>query len=172
MTPGAALMAFQASGQAVSIISNLLGNSAQKKAMELEQKEIAVRMQEETLKTTEASYLATKEMRKTLAAQAVIAGARGSATGAGSQLALLNDSWRAFEEDESIRDLNLNSTLYGLKGKQAASRINSSNQSAATFGKISSGLFSQLSTNSLFNSFKSLGSSSAFAGAKASVSGL
>jgi hypothetical protein len=76
------------------------------------------------LQTTEASLDEMVELRKVIGSQIAMNAARGTASGAGSAVAVMGESFATFEKDERVRRINLLSkqatlragdTLSGLK---------------------------------------------------------
>jgi len=90
----------------------------------LERSELALRMQEELLASTEQATANAEQLREVLASQNVLAAARGVRTGAGTTKAIANKSISAHTSDENARKLALKFKEFNIANMQRVSQLN------------------------------------------------
>lgn len=100
------LLASQAAGLGASIYGISQQNRIEGAGYRLDEESMQLRMDQERLAATQDTLSSLKELRKNLASQRAILGARGQRAGVGSAKAFEQESTRAFGEEQKTKELN------------------------------------------------------------------
>jgi len=104
-------MAFFLALQAAGMITDWMGTQQQIKmgriGTQLEQAGINANIEMTKVQSADASLQAMKQLRQTLGSQAAIMAARGTRSGAGSSVAIQQQSVSNYQSDERMRRMNL-----------------------------------------------------------------
>lgn len=117
------LLAMQAAGMITDYIGNKNQASMMKYGMQLQQAGIETNIEQLRLETEQSSLQSLRELRQNLGSQIAAFAARGTSTGAGSALGILNQSQSNFNADERVRRLNLLGKENQLRAGTAMSRL-------------------------------------------------
>jgi uncharacterized protein YukE len=137
--PFALLLAMQASGMVVDYIGSRNQNTMTNMGMKVEQAGIESNIYQTRLETEDASLQSIKQLRQTLGSQIAVFAARGTSTGGGSAISLLNESVSNFNSDDRMRRLNGLGKENQLRGGAALSRL----QNASDVSKLWQGFASR-----------------------------
>lgn len=119
------LLAMQASGMVVDYLGTRQQDQLMKQGTNIEQAGFQADLAETRLGAQNDSLAAMKNLRQTLGSQIAVMAARGTSTGAGSAVSLLNESQANFNADEKIRKMNLIGKENQIRGQSALSRLQS-----------------------------------------------
>jgi hypothetical protein len=157
------MLAMQAAGMITDYFGTKNQDEMMKMGMKVQQAGIEANLYQTRLESQDASNQAMIQLRQTMGTQIAMNAARGTSTGAGSAVSLLNESVANFNADERIRKLNLLGKENQLSAQSTMSRLNYSSESS----KLWQG-FTQRSLNTLSSSASGwTGGSNPFSGAKA-----
>jgi len=120
------LLAMQAAGMVVDYLGAKNEADMMNMGMKVQQAGIEANLEQSRLETADASLNAMKELRQTMGSQIAIMAARGTSTGAGSAVSILNESLGNFNADERIRRLNQLGRENQLRAGKAISRLQNS----------------------------------------------
>jgi hypothetical protein len=144
--PFTLLLAMQAAG----MVTDLFGTYSQSKmlglANEAQQAGIEANIAQTRVQAQDESLQAMRQLRTTMGSQIATMAARGTSTGAGSALSILNSDIGTFNEDEKVRRLNLLGKENQLRAGSAMSNLQ--------YSSDVSKLWSSFATRSI-NSFPS-----------------
>lgn len=101
------LLSMQAAGMAADYIGTRNEIRQGKRAQELDESRIKIRIEEEGLASLTRSVAAMQDLRQILANQRAIFAARGQSSGTGTAFTIGNKSVSSFNSDERIRKMNL-----------------------------------------------------------------
>ena len=111
--------------EAAGMVTNFIGEQQQQKladlGAQLDQSAIENQIETSRLQTAQSSYASMVQLRKTLGTQAAIFAARGQQGGAGSALAISQESIHNFGENEQVRRLNQYNREVAFKGRSISS---------------------------------------------------
>lgn len=158
------LLAMQAAGMIVDYFGTKNQDEMMRMGMKVQQAGIESNLYQTRLESQDASNQSMVELRKTMGTQIAVNAARGTSTGAGSSLSLLNESVSNFNADERIRKLNLLGKENQLKAQSVMSRLQYSSESS----KLWSG-FTQRTLNKLSSGTSSSGGGSSASSAAGSA---
>lgn len=137
--------------QAAGMITNWLGmNSANQIARtgaNLQQAGINANIALTQTQSADASAQALVNLRKTLGSQIAIQAARGTSSGAGSAMSLMQESIGNFNADERARNLNELSREANLRGQGVMTTMKQQTDQFAASNKFASDLFNKFPTN-------------------------
>ncbi len=142
------LLAMQAAGMITDYFGAKNQDQQMKMGMKVQEAGIEANLYQTRLESQDASLQAMKQLRQTMGTQIAVMAARGTSTGAGSAVGLLNENINNFNTDERIRKLNLLGRENQLRAGKAMSRLQYSSDSS----KLWQG-FSQRSINRFPSSF-------------------
>lgn len=120
------LLAMQAAG----MITDYLGAKSQQEMMNMglkvQQAGLEANIEQTRLETANESLQGMINLRKTMGSQIAVMAARGTSTGSGSALSLLNESVGNFNADERVRRLNAMGKENQLRANSVMSRLQNS----------------------------------------------
>lgn len=137
------LLAMQAAGMITDYFGVQRQADMTKMGAKLQEAGIETNIYQTRLETEEASLESMKQLRQTLGSQIAVMAARGTATGAGSAVSLLNESVSNFNTDERVRRLN----ALGKENQLRAGKANSILQYGSDTSKLWQGFAQRTFTN-------------------------
>ncbi len=142
------LMGAEAAGFGMSLWGTSQANRMIGMGANLDKQALDLRMQQNTLASTEAAIANQERLRETIGLQAVMFAARGQRGGAGTAAALQNKSLIDFGREERARQLNLLFANQNIKGQKAQIGIAAAGQKAGNWGGLMTAGLQNLSFNS------------------------
>lgn len=152
------LVGAQTAGFALNIWQTSQANRMIGLGADLDRQSVNLRMQQESLMSSEQAVMNSEKLREVMATQATIFGARGQTPGIGSARAIQQASINAYGADERARQLNLNFRNNQLKAQKYLISIDAYNQKAANSAGLFNSALQGTSFNSLFGQANGLSS--------------
>jgi hypothetical protein len=150
------LIATQSAGYAINIWQSNQAAKMIKMGANLDRQQLDLRMQQETLASTETAIANTEQLRSTLASQATLFAARGQAGGQGSARSIQQSSIRAYGNDERARQLNLYFKKAQIQAQKSLVSIEAAGKRSNIAGGLLASSLNTLSFNSLFSEYNPL----------------
>ena len=117
------LMGAQAAGSITSAWGAKNEYKQYKRATELENSQLDLRIQQERISSNEMSIDNLEQLKETLATQRAFMAVRGITPGVGTGLAMANKSIRNFNRDEQARELSLNIGVQQIKAQKSVNKL-------------------------------------------------
>jgi len=117
------LLAAQAAGTVISLFGQREQYKIGKRASQLEDAQMSLRLQQEEIASMEQSIFNINQLGETLATQRALMAARGGIAGVGSNLAAEQKSVSAFNADERARQLSLNFRSEAITAQKAMNKL-------------------------------------------------
>ena len=130
------LMGAQAAGYATSIWGTTQANKMLGIGAQLDKEALDLRMQQNTLASTEQAIANQERLREAVGLQAAIFAARGQQGGTGTAGALQTKTLTEFGREERARQLNLLFSNNNIKGQKAAIGMQVAGQKAQNWGGL------------------------------------
>lgn len=150
------LMAAQAAGQAVNIWQTSQASRTVGLGVSLDRQQLDLRMQQETLLSTERALQNSEQLRNVLSSQAAIMGARGQMPGVGSAQAIQQGALKEYGADERVRKMNLSFKKSQLEAQKLFTSLEAGGKKAALGYSIGEKSIQQLNFNTLFSGINKL----------------
>ncbi len=145
------LMGAQAAGFGINLWGTSQANRMIGMGANLDKQALDLRMEQNTLASTEAAIANQERLRETIGLQAAMFAARGQRGGAGTAAAIQNKSLIDFGREERSRQMNLMFAQSNIKGQKAAIGMQAAGQKAQGWGGLLNTSLSSLNFNSLLN---------------------
>lgn len=136
--PFALLLAMQAAGMVVDYIGTKNQAEMAKMGYKINQAGMEANLYQTRAETENASLQAMIELRKNLGSQIAVQAARGTSTGAGSSLALFNESISNFSADERMRRINQLGRENEIRAGKTISSLNQQSENSKLWNSFSS----------------------------------
>lgn len=149
------LLAMQAAGMVTDFFGAMKQQRLGSMGLKIQQEGIKANINQTRLETEEASLAAMKDLRKNMGTQIAVNAARGTSTGAGSAMAIMNESLGDFNSDERMRRINQVSRENELKAGSVIAGLNQSGQNSKLWQGFASRTVNTFSTNPKAWGFKS-----------------
>ena len=144
-------VAFMLSMQAAGMVFDYFGTKGQAELNDLgakiQQAGIEANINQTRLETENETVQAMRELRKNLGSQIAVYAARGTAVGAGSAMASINESVGSFNQDERVRRLNAMGKETQLRGGAAISRLTNMSENQKLWKSFGSRSLNKFSTS-------------------------
>lgn len=137
------LLGMQAAGMITDFIGARSQDEMMKQGMQIDQAGLEANLAQTQLQAQDESLNAMKQLRQTMGSQIAYMAARGTASGSGNAVTMLNESIGNFNQDERARKLNLSGKETQLRGKSALSQIKYNTDSSALWQGFSSRTFNR-----------------------------
>jgi len=118
------LLAAQAGGYASSLYARKQQERIARKGDEMDRQQLQLQLQQEQLASTEQSFYNTEKLRDVMATQRALFAARGQQAGQGSNFMIGQASQRAYNAEESARQLSMSFRKHQLESKQRLIGLN------------------------------------------------
>lgn len=145
--------------QAAGMVTDYIGTRSQAELMgmgsQLEQLGIESNIYQTRLAAEDESLQSMRNLRKNMGTQLAVMAARGSASGAGNAIGILNESLSNFYADERTRRLNLLGKETALRGQGLISSLNASGEKSKLWQGFAQRTFSKIPTSP--EAYKGLG---------------
>lgn len=142
-----ALLAMQAAGMVTDWYATQQEKAMGQMGEGLTQAAINSSIQTARAQSEEQSVLAMQRLRQTIGSQIAIQAARGTASGAGSSLAIMKQSESAFGQDEKARRMNLLVSENELRAKGVLSGLHQLKSETELGRKVSQDFFKMVPTD-------------------------
>lgn len=124
------LMAMQAAGMITDYLGVKNQDALMRLGMKIQEAGLETNLYQVRAESQEQSLQSMKQLRQTMGTQIAVMAARGTSTGGGSAISLLNESISNFNADERIRKLNLLGKENQIRGQSVLSRLQYSGDSS------------------------------------------
>jgi hypothetical protein len=165
--PVALLLAMQAAGMIVDYLGTRNQQKLADMGAKIQQAGIESNIEQSRLETEDATLQSLKSLRQTLGSQIALFAARGTSTGAGSAVSMMQEALGEYSDDERTRRLNQRGRENALKANMTISKLNQQGANS----KLWSG-FAQRTLEKIPTSFDFLGGTKKTAIEKANAFGL
>jgi hypothetical protein len=147
MPPFSLLLSMQAAGMVIDYLGSRNQQRLGEMGLKISKSGMEANIYQTRLETEEASLQAMKDLRKNMGSQIAVQAARGTATGAGSALALFSESISDFSSDERMRRMNQLFRENEIKAGGAIQQLNQSASRSQIWQGFASRSLNTLSTN-------------------------
>jgi hypothetical protein len=141
------LLAMQAAGMVTDFLGTINQQRLGEMGLKISKASMEANIYQTRLETEEASLQAMKDLRKNIGSQIAVQAARGTATNAGSALALFNESVSDFSSDERMRRINQLFRENEIRAGGAIQQLNQSASNSKLWQGFASRSLNTLSTN-------------------------
>ncbi len=145
------LMGAQAAGFGINLWGTSQANRMIGMGANLDRQALDLRMQQNTLASTEQAIANQEQLREAIGLQAVMFAARGQRGGVGSAAAIQNKSLIDFGKEERSRQMNLMFAQSNIKAQKATIGMQAAGQKAQGWGGLLNTSLNSLNFNSLLN---------------------
>ncbi len=153
------LLAVQASGLALNMWQTSQASKMVGLGASLDRQQLDLRMQQETLLSTEQALQNSEQLRSVLSSQAAIMGARGQMPGVGSAQAIQQGALKEYGADERVRKMNLSFKKSQLEAQKLFTSLEAGGNKANLGYSLGEKSLEQLNFNTLFSGTNKLNQS-------------